>query len=211
MADRAGTLIARHPLETRRDQLEALSAELAPTLALELGELVAAVDLRVDPGSGGPAAVEQVVGGPLPARPDTWTALPAGQALRLGPDEWMLTSAAARPEDWEFAVDEAAAAHGGMAVDVSAQRTALRIRGSAARALLSTGCAIDLRPRSFPPGRCAQTLLGQAAIVLVAHGDDDLQVLVRPSFAGHVVDRLVDAAEELRTTPSSPTGRGDTP
>jgi sarcosine oxidase subunit gamma len=207
MADPAGTLIARHPLEMRRDQLEALSAELAPTLALELGELVAAVDLRVDPDGGGPAAVEQVVGGPLPARPDTWTALPAGQALRLGPDEWLLTSAAARPEDWEFAVDEAAATHGGAAVDVSAQRTALWIRGAAARELLAAGCAIDLRPRSFPSGRCAQTLLGQAAVVLVAHGVDDLQLFVRPSFAGYVVDLLVDAAQEFQP----PRHRKETP
>ncbi|CAA9254728.1 MAG: Sarcosine oxidase gamma subunit [uncultured Actinomycetospora sp.] len=200
------TLTARHPLEGYRDLLEALSAELAPALALELGGLVAAVDLRVDPAGGGPAAVEQVVGGPLPTRPDTWTALPAGQALRLGPDEWLLTSAAAQPEDWEFAVDEAAAAHGGMAVDVSAQRTALRLRGGAARELLTTGCALDLRPRSFPHGRCAQTLFGQAAVVLVAHGGDDLQVLVRPSFAAHVVDRLVDAATEYRPDPSPESG-----
>jgi sarcosine oxidase, subunit gamma len=209
MADTA--LITRHPLAMRRDQLEALSAELAPNLALELGDLVATVDLRVDPDGGGPAAVEQVVAGPLPTRPDTWTALPAGQALRLGPDEWLLTNAAARPEDWESAVDEAAAAHGGMAVDVSAQRTSLALRGPAARELLSAGCALDLRPASFPRGRCAQTLIGQAAVVLVAHGADDLQVLVRPSFAGHVVDLLVDAAEELRPTPSSSSGRGDTP
>jgi sarcosine oxidase, subunit gamma len=201
------TLTARHPLEGHRDQLEALSAELAPTLALEPGELVAAVDLRVDPGSGGPGAVEQVVGGPLPTRPDTWTALPAGQALRLGPDEWLLTSGAARPEDWEFAVDEAAEAHGGMAVDVSAQRTGLWVRGRAARELLSTGCALDLRPRSFPSGRCAQTLFGQAAVVLVAHGDDDLQLVVRPSFAGYVVDLLVDAAQEFQP----PRHRKETP
>jgi sarcosine oxidase, subunit gamma len=203
----AETLTARHPLEGYRELLDPLSAELAPILALELGELVAAVDLRTDPEGGGPDAVEAVVGGPLPARPDTWTALPAGQALRLGPDEWLLTSAAARPEDWEFAVDEAAAVHGGMAVDVSAQRTALWVRGSAARELLSTGCALDLRPRSFPSGRCAQTLLGQAAVLLVAHGDDDLQLLVRPSFAGYVVDLLVDAAQEFQP----PRHRKETP
>ena len=137
-------------------------------MALELEAPVAAVDLRLDPAGPGPAAVAEVAGGPLPAQPDTWTELAAGQALRLGPDEWLLTSTAARPEDWEFGLDEAAAPVGGMAVDVSAQRTTVRVRGASARRLLASGCAIDLRPASFPRGRCAQTLLGQAGVLLVA-------------------------------------------
>ncbi|MFC5062531.1 sarcosine oxidase subunit gamma [Actinomycetospora atypica] len=198
----AETLTRRHPLEHRREELDALGDELAPALRLELEDPAAAVDLRVDPAGGGPAAVAEVVGGPLPSAADTWTELPGGQALRLGPDEWLLTHTAARPEDWEFHVDEAAAAHAGMAVDVSAQRTTVRLLGPAARELLASGCAIDLRPASFGRGRCAQTLLGQAPVLLVAHGDDDLALSVRSSMAGYVVDWLVDAAQELR--PSHP-------
>jgi sarcosine oxidase subunit gamma len=197
MADR--TLALAHPLASRRGTLIAISDELVGTLSLELEDPVAAVDLRVDPQGHGLWAIGAAIGGPLPTRPDTWTALPTGAALRLGPDEWLLTHVAARPEDWEFHVDEAAAAHGGMAVDVSAQRTGLRVRGPAARELLSFGCAIDLRPASFPRGRCAQTLLGQAADLLVPHGVDDLQVVVRTSFAGYVADWLVDAAAEFRS------------
>lgn len=192
------TLTLTHPLEDRRAALAAASGGPGGPLRLELEAPVAAVDLRVDPGGSGPAAVAAAVGGPLPDRPDTWTELPGGAALRLGPDEWLLTSAAARPEDWEFHVDEAAGAHGGMAVDVSAQRTCVRVRGAAARELLSFGCAIDLRPGSFPPGRCAQTLLGQAPVLLVAHAADDLALFVRPSFAGYVADWLVDAAGEFQ-------------
>ena len=200
MADR--TLAPAHPLASRRAMLTAISDEIAGVLSLELENPVAAVDLRIDPRGDGPAAVAAEVGGPLPTRPDTWTALPAGTALRLGPDEWLLTNAVARAEDWEFHVDEAAAAHGGMAVDVSAQRATLRLRGPAARELLSSGCAIDLRPASFPRGRCAQTLLGQAAVLLVAHDVDDLQLFVRTSFAGYVAHWLVDAAAEFRPPPS---------
>jgi sarcosine oxidase, subunit gamma len=208
MADRAPTLTLTHPLEGRRAALAALSAELGDTLRLELESPVAAVDLRVDPRGHGPWAVEAATGGPLPTRPDTWTPLPTGVAVRLGPDEWLLTSTAARPEDWEFHVDETAAAHGGMAVDVSAQRTTLRVRGPAARELLSFGCAIDLRPASFPRGRCAQTLLGQAAVLLVAHDVDDLQLFVRTSFAGYVADWLVDAAAEFRPAVHPQSSRG---
>lgn len=198
----AESLTLRHPLEHRRAELAALGDELAGALRLELETPLAAADLRVDPAGEGPDAVADAVGGPLPAAADSWTGIPGGQAMRLGPDEWLLTHTTARPEDWEFHVDEAATAHGGMAVDVSAGRTTLRLRGPAARELLSFGCAIDLRPASFPRGRCAQTLLGQGPVLLVAHGGDDLQLFVRTSVAGYVVDWLVDAAQELR--PSLP-------
>lgn len=199
MADGIPGLTLVHPLESRRG---AVASVATPALRLELEAPVAAVDLRVDPDGPGPAAVGAAVGAPLPAAPDTWTELPTGIALRLGPDEWLLTSTTADPQDWEFHVDEAASAHGGMAVDVSAQRTSVRVRGSAARELLAFGCALDLRPAAFPRGRCAQTLLGQAAVVLVAHdpvdGGDDLALIVRSSFAGYVADWLVDAAAELQ-------------
>jgi len=212
MADR--TLTVTHPLESRRGRLAAVSEALGDAvLGLEIEAPVATVDLRVDPRGRGPWAVGAAVGGPLPTRPDSWTALPNGLAVRLGPDEWLLTHRAARPEDWELHVDEAAAAHGGTAVDVSAQRTSLRLRGPAARELLSFGCALDLRPASLPGGRCAQTLLGQAAVLLVAHDVDDLQLFVRTSFAGYVADWLVDAAGELRPADPTPTPfpRGVTP
>ncbi|MDD7968914.1 sarcosine oxidase subunit gamma family protein [Actinomycetospora sp. DW7H6] len=198
MADR--TLTPTHPLADRRGLLATVADETAGAVRLELEAPVAAVDLRLDPRGTGPAAVAAAIGAALPSAPDTWTAHPTGAALRLGPDEWLLTSTAASAEDWEFHVDEVAAAHGGMAVDVSAQRTSLRVRG-AARELLSFGCALDLRPASFPAGRCAQTLLGQSGVLLVAHDVDDLQILVRPSFAAYVADLLVDAAGELVPQP----------
>ncbi|GLZ54644.1 sarcosine oxidase subunit gamma family protein [Actinomycetospora sp. NBRC 106378] len=191
-------LTRRHPLEGRRATLEALTGE--PSITLE--PLVSAVDLRVDPDGGAPEAIAAALGGTLPRSPDTWTELPDGVALRLGPDEWLLTSAAADPHRWEDRVDALAAPHGGMAVDVSAQRVGLRLHGPAARDLLAFGCSIDLRPTAFGRGRCAQTLFGQAAVLLVAHAEDDLRLHVRTSFAGYVVDRLVDTARSLRPTPA---------
>ncbi|GAA4786532.1 sarcosine oxidase subunit gamma [Actinomycetospora chlora] len=185
----ADTLPITHPLESRRELL----ASVTGPVRLELDDPVAAADLRIDPS--GVDAVADAAGGALPMRPESWTPLPDGLAVRLGPDEWLLASATARPDEWERRLDAAAAPAGGTAVDVSAQRTSVRLRGPGARALLAAGCAIDLRPASFPRGRSAQTLLGQAPVLLVAHADDDLQVLVRPSFAGAVVDLLVDATQ----------------
>jgi sarcosine oxidase, subunit gamma len=90
-------------------------------------------------------------------------------------------------------------AHGGAAVDVSAQRTTLRLRGDRARDVLAKGCSLDLHPRVFATGTAAQTMLGQAAAVLIPLSDEgtDYRILVRSSFAGYLAEWLIDAAEEF--------------
>ena len=63
----------------------------------------------------------------------------------------------------------------------------------------------DLHPRVFGRGNSAQTILGQAGVVLLALSDagDDYVVLVRSSFAGYLADWLLDAALEFSTTHDS--------
>lgn len=82
--------------------------------------------------------------------------------------------------------------------DVSAQRTALLVAGPRAHDLLSHGCALDLHPRAFEPGRCAQTTVGRTQVILVARDapGSGFWVLVRSSFAGYLTDWLLDAATE---------------
>jgi sarcosine oxidase, subunit gamma len=198
----ADTLVATHPLEAYRAAFAALSDDLASAgvdLAVELEPLVPAVDLRVDPAAvGDPAALRDAVGGALPTRPNTWTVLADGRAVWLGPDEWLLTGD--RPAGaWEEALRAVVGPLGGAAVDVSDQRTGLLLRGTGARELLAAGCALDLRPASFPPGSAAQTLLGQSGVLLTAH-DDGVRLAVRTSFAGYLADWLLDAVTELRPT-----------
>jgi sarcosine oxidase subunit gamma len=89
--------------------------------------------------------------------------------------------------------------HGGAAVDVSAQRTTVRLRGARARDVLAKGCSLDLHPTVFGRGAAAQTLLGLAVVVLLPLSDNgtDYQILVRSSFAGYLAGWLLDAAEEF--------------
>jgi sarcosine oxidase, subunit gamma len=156
---------------------------------------VAQADLRV------PAGAEiDVLGVALPREPNTWVARPGGHVVWLGPDEWLVSDAGRAPHELEAVLREAAVPRGGAAVDVSAQRTALRLRGRHARDLLATGCSLDLHPSAFGAGRCAQTALGQVGVVLLALDDRaaDYRLLVRPSFAGSLADWLLDAAVEFR-------------
>ena len=127
------------------------------------------------------AAQVDVRGAPQPGFPvEPNTA--AGDVLWLGPDEWLVLGGSER----DF---PAAAA----AVDVSANRVVLELAGPAARDVLAGGCSLDLRPRSFGPGRCAQTLLARAQVILHCTGEDTFRILVRPSFAPYLRAWLADA------------------
>lgn len=140
----------------------------------------------------------------LPLRPNTWTATDRGRIVWLGPDEWLASEPALSPRtglDLETSLRAAVSPYGGTAVEVSAQRLVLRLSGPHARAVLAKGCSIDVHPRSFGPGACAQTTLAQAGVVLLSLGStgDEFAVVVRSSFAGYLTDWLVDATLEFRS------------
>ena len=83
----------------------------------------------------------------------------------------------------------------GSVVDVSANRTVIELSGPRARELLAHGCSLDLHPRSFGPGDCAQTLLAQTAVILWQTDDaPTFKIFVRASFAAHLTRWLADAA-----------------
>jgi sarcosine oxidase, subunit gamma len=161
---------------------------------------VAMADLRVDPAGSAAVAVGEYLGVALPTAPSTYAESETATAIWLGPDEWLITSPFRTPEELETGLREAVSGEGSV-VDVSAQRTTLRLRGEHVRDLLSGGCAIDLHPRVFLRGAAAQTLLGQAGVVLMALDDTGThyQIVVRSSFAGYVTSWLLDAATEYRT------------
>ncbi len=157
---------------------------------------VAMADLRTDPTGPAADAVAAHLGVALPPRP-SWAEGDTARVIWLGPDEWLVTSPFRSPQDLEAGL-RAAVGAGGAVVDVSAQRTTLRLRGGHVRDVLATGCAIDLHPRAFPAGSAAQTVLGQAGVVLLALDDTatHYQLLVRSSFARYLAAWLVDAAIE---------------
>lgn len=172
---------------------------------------VAMADLRVDPSGPAAAAVAEYLGVAPPTTPSTYVESESATAIWLGPDEWLITSPFRAPEELETGLRSVIssgdaitddARFDGSVVDVSAQRTTLRLRGEQVRDLLAGGCAVDLHPRVFGRGAALQTLLGQAAVVLMALDDTGThyQLVVRSSFAGYVIAWLLDAATEYRTS-----------
>jgi sarcosine oxidase subunit gamma len=105
----------------------------------------------------------------------------AGDALWLGPDEWLVLGGV----EQDYADQPAA-------VDVSANRVCFELSGEGAEVVLARGCALDLHQSVFPPGRCAQTLVARAQVILW-RTEDAFRLLVRPSFADYLRAWLRDA------------------
>jgi sarcosine oxidase, subunit gamma len=166
---------------------------------------VAMIDIRLDPTGSAAVAVGEYLGVALPTAPSTYAESETATAIWLGPDEWLIISPFRTPEQLETGLREAVGAGGpefdGTVVDVSAQRTTVALRGEHALDLLAGGCALDLHPRVFGRGAAAQTLLGQAGVLLMALDDTGThyQLVVRSSFAGYLTAWLLDAATEYRS------------
>jgi sarcosine oxidase subunit gamma len=173
-------------------------ARLPNSVAIVEEPFVTMVDLRVDPSGPGAQAAAELIGVELPTVPSTYAKNGDTTVIWQGPDEWLVTGTALAGPELESRLREAVTPHGGAAVDVAGQRTTLRLRGSHSRDLLAKGTPLDLHPGVFGEGAAAQTMLGQAGVILLAvdANGDDYRILVRSSFARYLADWLLDAAEE---------------
>ena len=135
-----------------------------------------------------------LAGLPIPLEPNRVTAMGTVRVLWQGPDEWLVTAEGDAP-DLLPRLERAVARRSAALTDLSASRVVLEIAGSGARALFAAGCGLDLHPRAFGPGRCAQTLLARVPVILDQLDDTPrFRLLVRRSYARWLGDWLVDAA-----------------
>lgn len=165
------------------------------------------VDVRVDLGDRALAdRLALVSTAPWPTTPDTAAAGADGQGhvLWLGPDEWLVVGPEGGGDETAPALETALRDAAGPAwittVDVTGNRVGIEVTGPQARELLAFGCSIDLHPARFGPGRCAQTLVARAGVVLWCLGPEAapvIRLLVRPSFADYLEAWLGDASEGL--------------
>ena len=188
MADRAAPLAA---LQHRIDDAGFAGATLATV------PFLAQVGVRLDPSGPAAARVEAALGFALP---EANRVAEAGgrRALWLGPDEWLVVAADGEERSLVALLADAIAGDG-CVVDLSANRTGLELSGTDARTVLATCCSLDLHPRVFTTGQCAQTLVQKAGVLIEHRGEDRyLLLLVRPSFAAYVAEWLLDGMLGLK-------------
>lgn len=187
--------------QLRRSPLDGLVVE-APGVRIAELPFGSAVNLRANPSS---AAVAEVLGGPLPSEPNTVVEPRGRHMLWLGPDEWLVVGPDGDAPELMARLRAALAGTRGAAVDVSANRTTLEVSGERATDLLEKGCQLDLHPRAFSAGRCAQTTVAKAQVILWQTADAPdpaYRLLVRGSFAGYLAAWLTDAAREYAPEPA---------
>lgn len=175
---------ARDALAARADELAEVTTRTGGRVVVEHLPFLAQVSLRLD------ASLAERVPFPLPLEPNTvWEEGPRA-ALWLGPDEWLVLGPARTAPEIVAELGRALDGEHSSIVDVSANRVAIELVGPDRFALLASGCSLDLHPRSWRAGMCAQTIFAKTQVTLHERAATT-RMLVRPSFAGYLVDRLL--------------------
>jgi sarcosine oxidase subunit gamma len=133
--------------------------------------------------------------GALPAAPLTSARFDDHVSLWLGPRSWLVVTApSAHQHDYE-PTRVAINAAGGALFDVSASYVGWSIAGARAARVLNRECPLDLSPRAFPAGHCAQSVLGHVNALFYRPRDlPSFVVVAARSFAADAWRALTTAA-----------------
>jgi sarcosine oxidase subunit gamma len=158
---------------------------------------IACVDLRGSPANGRfMRAVASVTDVAPPGQPCTSVSGLFGSILWLGPDEWLIASETQAGDEIAARLAQALAGIPAAVTDVSDARIIYMLAGENARGVLAKGCSIDLHPRAFQPGRCVQTLLAKAHVLIHARAAQCFDVHVPRSYAPYAWAWLENAQAE---------------
>ena len=84
--------------------------------------------------------------------------------------------------------------------DLDEGRVVYVVAGQRARDLMAKGCTIDLHPRAFGAGRCAQSALAQVFVLIDQPNDEPVfHIYADASYAQHLDLWFADAVLEFRT------------
>lgn len=121
--------------------------------------------------------------------------------LWLGPDEWLVLTAADRTEPIAASLRAALAGTHHAIVVISDRMTGIGVAGDRARDVINAGCPLDLHPFAFAPGAVTRTVLGKAPVVLRRPAEAEaFELWVNRSFAPYAWLFLENAAREFGVT-----------
>jgi sarcosine oxidase subunit gamma len=169
--------------------LNALAAQNKGEAGVTVGEIAhrAVINIRGDAGDlVFSSAVKAATGVDLPVA----NTVGMGDDIRilwLGPDEWWVVSSDAKRAELVERLRQSFAGQHTAVIDVSESRTVITLAGPAARDVLARGISLDLHPRAFGPGQCAQTGMAKANIVLrQIDNQPTYEIYILKSFADYL-------------------------
>ena len=143
--------------------------------------------------------VQRVIGVELPVIPNTVVRSPGLCCHWLGPNEWLITVTRPEVSIMKDLEDSLSGLHVAI-TDLTGGQSLLEIGGRQSRDVLSAACTLDLHPDVFMQGSCAQTILAQSNVLITPTFASSVgcvfEVLVRRSYADHLIRWLMDAAQE---------------
>jgi len=176
---------------------ESSAAPDGGAIGLKLREIAHLGKLNIRGGANLAKAIKTHTGCAFPPANNRVNSAGARHMVWLGPDEFLLLCEAGMEDELARRISLDVAGQHAAVTNVSDALCALQASGPAVRQVLAKGCALDLHPRVFTPGCCAQTHLAHAGVVLVAIDDDCFLIICRTSFASYMLDWLADAALEF--------------
>ena len=140
--------------------------------------------------------VEIGLGTPWPRETGT---IASGRAdiLCIGPTDWLVTATGSDARALHQQLEDAFDGSTFRATDVSQALARIEVHGPEIRALLLKGCALDLRPSQFLPGRCSRTRFAALPTILRCTGPTNFECIVAASYQGYLLSWFADAAEEF--------------
>ena len=144
------------------------------------------------------SAVKTATGVDLPTKANTANGSGETKILWLGPNEWWVVAPEGKTEALIASLRQAFQGQHTAVTDVSESRTVITLTGRNARDLLVRGISLDLHPRVFAAGQCAQTSLSKTNVLL--HQTDDApsyDIYVLKSFADYLWQWMGLIAEDF--------------
>ena len=180
------------------------SGSIAGAEGVQLAEIAlpAQINLRGDAGDAAFGdGVRSALDVELAVQANTFTRNGALRCLWLGPDEWLIVGPSGSAEDLVGRLHAALAGQHVSVIDVTAAHALLRLTGERAREVLAKACPLDLHPRAFRPGQCAQSNFARTQAIIALEDDAPVfHLFVRRSFAVYLAQWLLDAMGEYHVS-----------
>ena len=113
----------------------------------------------------------------LPQKPMQFLDRKEGRVYALAPGDWVLENVLSLPDAEERLAGLSAI---WSVVDVAHGRASVSITGTGTADLINSGCSVDLHPRSFAVGDCAETLLAGTHLMIARVAPDRIRSHLRP-------------------------------